>query len=338
MREGRVHTAFAAGLLATALLTGCVGTPTPQAQSTSSEPEEPVTVMDKEPPAEPAEPEPAEPAPEPAAPAEPEPAFDAATPNVTAAGATGLTATAPEGLLATRAFEQVETEIKALTDHGVAVGLALTDLESGRSLAYNADERFYPASSIKALYCTMVCETQDGPGAMAAQMEQCLVNSSNEDYEALIDTYGMRAFGSWLAAHGAPVAAADGSYYYYPWISAGELASAWQEIYRYGTSGEAGSAELVSYLSRTNTTPTAELLRQDCDVWSKAGWFPATEDGLDASVDAGVVFAPSGTYVLAVMTDMASNLEGLKPLISSLDAAHATIVTGIDAPAADGNS
>ena len=270
------------------------------------------------------------PAPEPEPPAEPEPAFDASAPDVTAAGATGLTATAPEGFLATRAFAQVETEIQALTDRGVSVGLSLTDLECGRSLAYNADERFYPASSIKALYCTMVCETQGGPGTLAGQMEQCLVNSSNEDYEALIDTYGMRAFGSWLAAHGAPTAAADGSYYYYPWISAGELATAWQEIYRYGTSGEAGSAELVSYLSCTSTTPTAELLRETCDVWSKAGWFPATEDGLDASVDAGVVFAESGTYVLAVMTDMSSNLEGLKPLIGALDAAHATLVTGVD--------
>ena len=329
MREGHAYRMLAAGLLVTALLAGCNGATTSQPQAV---PDEPVTVMDKEPEPEP-EPE-AEPAPEPEPPAEPEPAFDPAATDVTAASATDLAATAPDGFLATRAFSQVEAEVQALTDQGVNVGLSLTDLDTGRSLSYNADERFYPASSIKALYCAMVCETQGGPGAMAAQMEQCLVNSSNEDYEALINTYGMRSFGSWLASHGAPTAAADGSYYYYPRISAGELAAAWQEIYRYGTSGEAGSAELVGYLSRTNSTPTAELLRGTCNVWSKAGWFPATDDGLSATVDAGVVFAESGPYVLAVMTDMSSNLEGLKPLISALDAAHATMVTGVDVAAA----
>ena len=263
---------------------------------------------------------------------EPEaPTFDPSGPDVGASTGVGVTVLAPEGFSVTQAMADVDTQVQALLDRGHDVGVVLTDLGSGRRISYNADKPFYPASSVKALYCAMVCEKHGGSGGMAAQMRQCLVDSSNEDYEALISAYGMSSFGSWLAAHGAPEAAPDGSYHFYPEISAAEMAACWQEIWRYGTSGEPGAAELTGYLERTAHSPTGELLRDTCEVWSKPGWFPATSDGLSATVDAGVVFAPSCTYVLVVMSDMPSDLDGLKPLIAALDAAHATMMTGVDA-------
>ena len=265
------------------------------------------------------------PQPEPAAePASEEATFDASAPVTTATTASGLTVTAPEGFLATPELARVEEEIAALTGAGHRVGTVMLDLTTGNALSYNADERLYPASSIKALYCTMVCEKCGGPGADAATMERCLVDSSNKDYEALIDAYGMPAFGAWLAAHGAPGASADGSVYWYPDISARELAACWQEVYRYGTSGEPGSSELVGYLARTQNSPIGATLRGSCEVWAKAGWFPDNGE-LVATNDAGVVFSASGPYVLVVMTDLSANLDGLRPLIEALDATHATM-------------
>ena len=264
-----------------------------------------------------AEPQPIEitdPVAEPADEPEPEPAPE---PEPTEAE---LLADAPV-VSATEAFAQVDAEIAALRNQGYSVGVSLVDLQTGRSISYNADERLYPASSIKALYCAMVCETSRGSGGMADVMERCLVNSSNEDYEALIGAYGMPAFGAWLGAHGATEAAYDGSIWYYPDISAGELAACWQEIYHFGTSGEAGGAELAGYLARTNYTPAGALLRDECEVWAKPGWFPDNGE-LVATNDAGVVFSESGPYVFAVMTDMSANLDGLTPLIDALDAAH----------------
>lgn len=253
-----------------------------------------------------------------------EPTFDATAPVATETSDTGVSVTAPEGFLDTPEFQAVEEEISALTQSGYHVGVVMMDLETGNSITFNEDERLYPASSIKAPYCAMVCETNGGPGSMSATMERCLVDSSNEDYEVLINAYGMPAFGAWLEEHGATEAAYDGSIWWYPEISAGELAAAWQEIYRYGTSGEAGGSELAGYLARTNHSPIGQALRESCEVWSKPGWF-SNNGELVATNDAGIVFSDSGPYVMVIMTTMSANLDGLLPLVEALDAAHATV-------------
>lgn len=256
-----------------------------------------------------------------------EPTFDASATKVSETSQSGIGVTAPEGFLETSAFAQVDAEISALVSTGHHVGVVLRDLQTGCTISYNADERLYPASSIKAAYCTWVLETNGGSAGMADVMERCLVDSSNEDYETLIGTFGLSAYGSWLSAHGATAAAADGSYYFYPYISAGELASLWEEIWRYGTSGEAGGAELAGYLSRTGSTPIGELLRGSYDVWAKPGWFPDNGE-LVATNDAGVIFSDCGAYVLVVMTDLSADLDGLLPLIDALNVAHGTMCGG----------
>lgn len=334
------RTAILATLLAAAcLLPLCACDTTsqdaPEAQQSSSEQ---IEILDKtgeetepeqEPNAENAPEAQTDPEPEPEAEPEPEPEpelepFDTTAPVTTATSAGGVTVTAPDGFLDTLAFKSVEEEILALTESGYHVGVVMRDLATGNEITYNTDERLYPASSIKATFCASVCEKNGGSAGMASTMERCLVDSSNEDFEALINTFGLSVHSSWLQAHGATAAAQDAAWWYYPEISAGELASAWQEIYRYGTSGEAGAGELTGYLARTNSSPIGNLLREKCAVWSKPGWFPDNGE-LVATNDAGVVFSESGPYVMVIMTTMSSNLDGLLPLIEALDTAHATM-------------
>lgn len=195
-------------------------------------------------------------------------------------------------------------------------------------MSFNADERMYPASAIKAAYCTMVMQTNGGPAGMSSTIENCLVNSSNDAFHTLIDTFGLASYSSWLQQHGAPAAGTDASVYYYPWISANELAAVWQEIWRYGTSGEAGSAELAGYLARTNHTAMGALLRDSYEVWAKPGWYPADGTGLQATVDAGVVNSDCGAYVLVIMTDASEDFNALFPLIDALNAAHGKMCGG----------
>ena len=99
-------------------------------------------------------------------------------------------------------------------------------------------------------------------------------------------------------------------------------------FYMYGTSGEAGADELASYLSQTDHTPMGALLRDECEVWAKPGWYPADENNLTSTNDAGVVFSDDGTYVLVVMTDLSADLDRLTSLIDALDAAHDVMCGG----------
>lgn len=240
----------------------------------------------------------------------------------------GVAVTAPDGFLATPSCKRVDQAVATLQESGYNLGFVMLDLTNGRGMSYNADERLYPASSIKAAYCTMVMENNGGSAGMASTIEDCLVNSSNDAFHTLIDTFGLSSYGSWLETHGAPQAGSDAYVYYYPWISANELSAIWQEIWRYGTSGEPGGSELGSYLARTNHSAMGDLLRDSYEVWSKPGWYPADGSGLEATVDAGVVFSDCGPYVLIVMSNASEDFDALLPLIDALNAAHGKMCGG----------
>lgn len=325
-------------ILATALLGACASAPTTTGEAASSpaetetETETEVEVLDREPDATEGTAEGADAA-EPAAeeadddPAQ-EGAFSADAPVTSASTTSGLSVTAPEGFVDTPALREVDAEVTALRNQGRTVSVMLTDLGTGREISYDADEPLYPASCAKAIYCCALMERDGGSAGRAALVEDCLVNSSNTAYQALYEENGISLLRDWLAGHDAPVAAENARTHYYPLITARELAAAWEGIWRFGTSGEPGGSELAGYLSRTGYTPLGELLRERCEVWAKPGWYPADENDLASTNDAGVVFSDCGTYVVAVMTDVSADLDALTPLLSALDAAHTVMCGG----------
>lgn len=269
-----------------------------------------------------------EPAPEP--PAEEDVEEDPGTP-VTMAEApvftttreSGLTVTAPDAFLQTEELASVEAAVAELAADGNTVCVALVDLETRRGLWLNADELMYPASSIKAAYCLYVYEGNDGAGELAADVEDALVNSSNESYHSLFSTFGLSGFEEWLERVGGIELDPYREQQLYPDVSANALAAVWEELWRYQGSGTEASQELVGFLARTNYSPIAEELRETCEVWSKPGWYPLDEYGIPATNDTGIVLSPSGPYVMVVLTDVSADLESIKPLVRALDAAHA---------------
>ena len=321
MRHGTTVLQALAGAACAVLLASC-GTTEPVAGDVADEPAAQVEVSDREAEDDPADEKNVEL--EPAAEEEPveEAGFDASAPVADVTSAYGIDVTAPEGFLDTPGYAALEDEIASLADSGHSVSVRMIDVETGRGVSYNADVARYPASAIKAAYCAAICETYGGSAGWSQTMAQCLINSANDAYTTLIQTFGLSLLTSWLSANDAPVAAAEAPSHYYPDITAEELANVWLEIWRYGTSGEAGADELESYLSQTEYTPLGALLRDECEDWAKPGWYPADENDLTSTNDAGVVFSDDGTYVLVVMTDLSADLDRLTPLIDALGAAH----------------
>ena len=97
-----------------------------------------------------------------------------------------------------------------------------------------------------------------------------------------------------VGAHGAAQSSRTGDNHSYPRISAAELETVWEEIYRFGTSGEAGAQELVDSLSQTNYSVLGGLLRDEYEVWSKPGWYFQDSYDITCTNDAGVVFSDCG--------------------------------------------
>ena len=327
MRHGTTVLQTLAGAACAVLLASC-GTTEAVTGDVADEPAAQVEVSDREAEDDPADEKNVEP--EPAAEGEPveEAGLDASAPVTDVTSAYGIDVTAPEGFLDTPEYAALEDEIASLADSGHSVSVRMIDVETGRGVSYNAGVARYPASAIKAAYCAAICETYGGSAGWSQTMAQCLINSANDAYTTLIQTFGLSLLTSWLSANDAPGAAAEAPSHYYPDITAEELANVWLEIWRYGTSGEAGADELASYLSQTEYTPMGALLRDECEVWAKPGWYPADENDLTSTNDAGVVFSDDGTYVLVVMTDLSADLDRLTPLIDALDAAHDVMCGG----------
>jgi hypothetical protein len=112
-------------------------------------------------------------------------------------------------------------------------------------------------------------------------------------------------------------------------MSANGMLGCWKEIYRFGTSGEAGSDLLTSCLAQSNHSAWGGLLRDRYTVWSKPGWYPANE-GLasTATADNGIVFSDCGDYAVAVLTDAPSDFDALMPVLDALNAAHGKMCGG----------
>ena len=256
-----------------------------------------------------------------------QPVTMAEAPTRTSTTDAGLTVTAPEAFLGSAELAAVEDEIAALEEDGFTVSVVLLDLETRRGVTYNADAAMYPASSIKAAFCTWLYEAKGGAGKLSSEVADAIINSDNEAYDKLTDTYGYESFESWYKDVSGFAFERPRVHYIYPHVTAGSLASVWEEIYDFGTSDEKGADELAGYLAQTTVSPIAEVLRGDVEVWSKAGWYPTDKWDIPASNDAGVVFSDTGAYVMVVMTDMSSNLGALEPLVSALDAAH-TLMCG----------
>lgn len=271
--------------------------------------------------------------------AEPEPVEDTSPLDASASAAvtttttaSGMTMTVPVGFETTTTYQNLESALSTFLGKGYKLGFVMVDLSTGRGVSYNADQMMYPASSIKAAYCTGILETTGGQAANASgsTIEDCIVNSSNDAFHSLINSYGLNTYANWLSKY-APNATPKAYQYYYPDISANELANVWREIYRYGKSGEAGSELLTSALSQSNHSALGGLLRSRYTVWSKPGWYPADGNGIQATNDTGIVFSDCGDYLLVLESNADEDFSQIFPLIDALNATHGKICGGSSA-------
>lgn len=251
---------------------------------------------------------------------------------VTTFSAGGISVTAPEGFASTPTCRHLQDAVAAFTAKGYHLGFAMVDLKTGRGASYNAGQKFYPASSIKAVYVTAILEsTHGGAAASADAITKCLVDSDNDAFRTLLKTYGYNVYGSWLQSR-APEAAQEAYGYNYPHISAAGMLNCWRKVYRFGKSGEAGASLLTGCLARTNHSAWGALLRDRFTVWSKPGWYP-TNEGLasTATADNGIVFSDCGDYAVAVLSDAPSDFDSLLPVLDALNAAHGKMCGGSSA-------
>ena len=247
----------------------------------------------------------------------------------------------PETFADSVGFQELLYQVNAWHEAGHQVGFVLRDLTTGAPISYNQEQVFYPASSIKGpyvacLYQTLVDTGQVQESDLHKLAEAAIVNSDNDAYIALHKRFGEprgeKDFRQWAEDCGATSTGAknpeDFSNYHYPPVSASQLAAMWTQMYSYLTSGTDGANTVAGFLAARTTSPIKTAVGDRYQSWGKAGWY-YSEDGLNsapATAEGGIVFAETGPYLVAVLSDAPGDLDGLANVMEGLDAARADLV------------
>lgn len=257
-----------------------------------------------------------------------------------AANATNATIDGEELAQSVGASQEFPIFMQAISDfegHGYSLSITLLDLNTGRALRYRPDVYYYSASSIKGPFTISGYEEEVDAGLVDASVvdpitERVLVASDNDAYAQLRDIFGSEGFAEWLDSAnvdpGAYETLSDLASIHYPHISTNQLATMWVHLYDYLTNGSSSAEKLVSYMRRREVSPIKDAVGDTYDTWSKAGWIDiyATGGVEPATWDAGVVFAPSGTYVVAIASNAPSDLSALSEVAEAVDGIHSALV------------
>lgn len=214
------------------------------------------------------------------------------------------------------------------------VGFVMTDLYSGMTVAYNADEPLYSASSIKGPYVLAVAAlSPDSVKEYGDMMYQILRYSDNERYEQLYGIYGGDVLKEWWQQAGngdldSTAQQAFHSYYYF--YSARQLARLWVRNYSFLAGTTQGRA-MGPWLERPNASVIYERLHGKYLTMSKAGWIAAgdTSKNINATDDGGIVYCRHHPYVIAIMSNIPKDFTRLRALTDALEAAHQEMITQI---------
>ena len=144
--------------------------------------------------------------------------------------------------------------------------------------------------------------------------------SDNGCYEELRDRYGDAPIEKWAEDAGTEISFDYG--WDYTDYSARTLAKLWMKNYEFFESGDAGS-EIAELYEDPDTSASHSVLGNKYTTRSKAGWIADTS--CQSTVDAGIVYADNGPYILAILTDIPSAVDRLDPLVTVLDSIHQTM-------------
>lgn len=208
--------------------------------------------------------------------------------------------------------------VGALQEGGNDVGAYLCSLDGTQILAYNADEQFYGASSIKGPYVlsALADDASGAPGSYSDAIGSTIVDSDNNAYWQVKHAFGTNLINQWLEKVGTEERLDDGEGSYVD-LTPRQLAGLWVEAASYLEQSE-GTDEgswAASLFSKPVNSAIAQL--DGAVTWSKPGWIEV--ESTSSTVNAGIIERGGKAYVMAVMTNAGDDFPKLDPVIVALD-------------------
>lgn len=198
----------------------------------------------------------------------------------------------------------------------------MIDINTGRGVGYNLDEVYYTASSIKGPFAASFCALAP---EIAVDWESTIISmlqySDNDAYRVLNDTYHRTYIQEWAAescVDPAPFA------WKYPHISARQMAALWLRNYEFFEQDEWG-AQVGSWFESPEYSIINETVGELYTTRSKGGWLVDEDPDHAVSIDAGIVYADNGPYIVVIMSRVPSSLAYLGPIMEALEAVYSSM-------------
>lgn len=216
--------------------------------------------------------------------------------------------------------QQLISAIKSFRHQGYNIGFMMMDVHTKKAIEYNADTHFYSASTVKGPFIASLAAKKPWLiQSERATMLSVLHYSSNEGYRRLVNTYSFSSLDEWAREAGVRTSITRDLYPYY---STRELFKLWHRNYTYFTDDWTGQ-QVGLWFENPNYSPIKAVLGNQYRVRSKAGWIG--EVGYHSASDAGIVYAPTGPYIVAIMTDADAKLPMLNSTVQALNSLVGTI-------------
>jgi LAS superfamily LD-carboxypeptidase LdcB/beta-lactamase class A len=207
--------------------------------------------------------------------------------------------------------------INEVERQGYSVGFKMTDTKTGEGISYNANTKFYSASTIKAAYVAALAANR--PATVTSErhnMKAVAEWSSNDGYAYLRNTYGAAPIYNWADKSGVSRTTIDPLY---PYLTANELHALWETNYEY-FNNSANGRQVGALFENPNLSPIKATVGQTTKTQSKAGWIAGW--GYHAANDGGIVYTNKGDYVISVMSNADGKVGLLNNLVTALNNVH----------------
>ena len=227
-------------------------------------------------------------------------------------------------VIKTSNLTEINKNIDSIKNKGAMVGFLFMDLSTGQGLSYNLDSTMYGASTIKAPYCTAVCQNLIDTGQVSMSnyitsyddnynstghntVQDCITqtirSSSNGNYSALRQAFLSSVnFGAWLENAGiGNTSRFTKQQNDFASFSAREASLMWLQIYKYLIS----NSQCCEFMQNNFANTNVSFIRDACSstpelsnsiVWNKAGWVAEGED-FNTSSDFGVLRIGDNDYL-----------------------------------------
>ena len=217
------------------------------------------------------------------------------------------------------ALDALYAAMDELDEQNRSFGYLMIDMETGYGVAYNIDQTYYTASSIKGPFAaSFACQDPDSALNWESTIINMLVNSDNDAYTALNNTYRRVFIQQWCEEIGIDP---EPFRFKYPHITTRQLTSLWLRSYEFFESGEFGEQAGTWFENPAYSLIHSELGEQYV-TRSKAGWLIDDDPTHTTTVDAGIVYADNGPYVVVIMSRVPRDIEPLRPLMQAIEITH----------------